>query len=149
MIYDWKYNMPVNAQDAGEYLEILERKNGNITPKLVVDNSRSEKSVLHKCFEWNDNLAAEKYRENQAGFILRNLVTVAVNKQEQSEIRAFVSVFKDDNNCFVSVNTAMSDQTMREQVLQKALAEMISFKKKYSQIKELAVVFEAIDSLGA
>ena len=29
MIYDWKRNMPVKAQAAGEYLEAVEKKHGS------------------------------------------------------------------------------------------------------------------------
>ncbi|MCM0758068.1 hypothetical protein M7775_05690 [Sporomusa sphaeroides DSM 2875] len=150
MIYDWKRAMPVKAQDAGEHLKKLERQHGAVTPKLIVDDARPKTALLHKCFEWNDGIAAEKYRESQAGFILRNLVTVSVTKtEEQSEVRAFVNIIKEGDSKFISVTTAMSDDDMRQQVLNNALSELMAFKKKYGQLEELAEVFTAVSNLGA
>lgn len=151
MIYEWKRSLPIKAQQAGERLETLERRHGMITPKLVVDDARPEKSLLHPIFEWNDAEAAERYREHQAGQMLRNLVAVKVipTQEEQSEVRAFVSITKDDSPGYVSVTTAMSDNNMRQQLLETALSELQAIKKKYSQLEELAQVFAAIDQIGA
>lgn len=152
MIYDWKRNMPVKAQIAGEHLEKLEQENGKVTPRLIVDDSRPEDSVLHKCFDWDDESAAEKYRESQAGFILRNLVTVNVKQvpqEEPSEIRAFVSVVQNNQPGFVSIAKAMNDDDMRNQVLENALSELLAIKKKYAQLEQLSKVFAAIDEISA
>ena len=150
MIYDWKRQMPVKAQVAGEHLESLERKHGAITPRLIVNDARPTSALLHNCFEWNESVAAEKYRESQASYMLRNLVTVSVaQSQEQSEIRAFVNVVTDDDSKYVSVSTAMGDDDMRKQVLKNALSELAAFKKKYGQLSELADIFAAVDQLGA
>ena len=93
MVYDWKRNMPVKAQAAGEYLEQLEKEHGEITPKIVLDASRAEDALLHPCFEWNDGVAAEKYREVQARYLIRNLV-VFVERDDSSPqvVRAYVNV---------------------------------------------------------
>lgn len=150
MIYDWKRQMPVKAQDAGEHLEKLERQHGSVTPKLIVDDARPKTALLHKCFEWDDAEAAEKYRESQAGFILRNLVNVSVTQSpELSEVRAFVNVVKEGDSKFVSVTTAMSNDEMRQHVLKTALSELMAFKKKYGQLEELAEVFAALSQVGA
>jgi hypothetical protein len=143
--------MPIKAQQAGEHLERLERQHGMVTPRLIVDDARPQQSLLHKCFEWNDAEAAEKYRETQAGYLLRNLIAVKVTsmQQEQSDVRAFVSVVKNDNNCFVSVATAMSNEDMRQQILENALSELQAIKKKYTQLEELAEVFAALDRIVA
>ena len=150
MVYEWKRNMPVKAQEAGEHLENLEQKHGMVTPKLIVDDSRPQTAVLHKCFEWNDEVAAEKYRESQAGFVLRNLVTVSVSQKkenQESEIRAFVNVTKDDDRGFISINNAMQDEDLRKQLLENALTELSTFKNKYQQLSELAKLFEEINNL--
>ncbi|MEY8313484.1 hypothetical protein AALA61_16315 [Oscillospiraceae bacterium 42-9] len=110
MVYDWKRNMPIRAQAAGEYLETLEQAHGEITPKIVLDSARLESSLLHPCFEWNDGVAAEKYRETQARFLIRNLVV----KVEQADsppqaVRAYVNVAQgtDTTGSFIAVKTAI------------------------------------------
>lgn len=150
MVYEWKRNMPVKAQTAGEHLESLERKHGMVTPKLIIDDSRPQTAVLHKCFEWDNDIAAEKYRESQAGFILRNLVTISVNQKkenQESEIRAFVNVTKDEDRGFISIHKAMTDDVLRKQLLENAFAELNAFKNKYQQLNELAKLFEEIERL--
>jgi hypothetical protein len=41
----------------------------------------------------------------------------------------------------------MADDDMRESLLDQAKRELKSFKVKYAQLKELAVIFEAIDNI--
>jgi hypothetical protein len=149
LIYNWKRNMAVKAQDAGEFIENLEKKHGAITPKIILDESRSDKALLHKCFDWNDTTAAEKYRESQAGFIIRNLVVVNVSQSdptnEEVSVRAFVSVTAEENKQYVSINTALADDGMREEVLSSCLSELKAVKVKYGNLKELAAVWAAIE----
>lgn len=149
MIYDWKRNMPVKAQEAGEYLETLEKTHGAVTPKLILEVSRPRDSILHTCFEWDDGIAAEKYRESQANYIVRNLVVVKISGQEEEQppVRAFVSVTKEDTRKYVSIKTALNDESMTKEVLGQAFAELAAFSKKYRQLKELSSVFEVIDEL--
>ena len=59
-----------------------------ITPYEVLEKAKDENSELHKCFEWNDSIAAEKYRLQQAGNILRMLVYKPKSKEEQP-VRCF------------------------------------------------------------
>ena len=54
-----------------------------ITPKEVLEKARDVNSELHKCFEWNDSIAAEKYRLQQARVVLVNLVYETDNKDAE------------------------------------------------------------------
>jgi hypothetical protein len=152
MVYDWKRNLPVNAQAAGEYLEQLEKAHGEITSKLVLDASRSEDALLHPCFEWDDGVAAEKYRETQAGYLIRNLV-VKVERDEATpqaapqSVRAYVNVSAGETGSFIAVATAMSVEETRARVLDNALRELQAFRQKYKDLSELADVFSAISAL--
>lgn len=150
MVYDWKRHMPVKAQAAGEYLETLEQAHGEITPKIVLDSARAEDSLLHPCFEWNDGVAAEKYRENQARFLIRNLVVkVEQDNSPPQAVRAYVNVAQDTEKVgsFIAVKTALDDAEMRTQVLKNALRELQAFQEKYKNLSELAGVFSAITAL--
>lgn len=48
--------------------------NDKITPQEMIEKARNEQSELHKCFEWNDTIAAGKYRLQQARNVLAMLV---------------------------------------------------------------------------
>lgn len=45
------------------------------TPKDVLEKARgNEDSELHKCFEWDDAIAGEKYRLQQARDVIRMIL---------------------------------------------------------------------------
>ena len=56
-----------------EALKNLEDRNGRLTPTQVVNAARDESSPLHSCFEWDDGLAAESWRIEQARELIRSV----------------------------------------------------------------------------
>lgn len=152
MVYQWKprFNVPVDAQVAGEELERLRvRNNGQLTPPSVVRAAEPEDSPLHPAFEWDDEEAAQKFREDQARYMLRG-ITVSVERDGEAAkpIRAFVNVEADDDSRgYIDVITAMSDKALRQQVLARAKQELDDWRNRYNEYAELAGVFEAIDRL--
>jgi hypothetical protein len=155
MVYQWKQNrFPVEAQKAGEELERIKTQYGGIVPRMVVDESRSDDAILHDCFDWNDETAAEAYREVQAREIVRNIVIVRSTANEEQEsvvVRAFVpvEVEEEEHKKYITIDEAMNDERFRQQVLQEALNELNAFKKKYYQLRELSEVIKAIEKITA
>jgi hypothetical protein len=155
MVYQWKQNrFPVEAQKAGEELERIKEAYGGIVPKAIVDESRTEDAVLHECFDWNDETAAEAYREVQAREIIRNVVVVKTTNEEGQKnitVRAFVPVSTEEEQPkkYITIDEAMADDEFRQQIVEQALKELVSFKAKYGHLKELSEVFTAIDKLSA
>ena len=160
MIYQKKYtytwrinNQPVDAQSAGEHLAALELQHNSLTPELVLDDARPSDALLHPCFEWDDTKAAEKYRVEQARYIIGNIV-VHIEQRESEKIpettRAFISITTlPHKGEFVSVKRAFSNDAYHEQILQNARAELRAFQKKYNGLTELDAVFSVIDQVCA
>lgn len=151
MVYVWKYPLAVSAQVAGEFLAGLEKEHGTLTPEMVLNESRDKNAVLHPCFEWDDEKAAENYRLHQAGQIIRN-VTVKIEREKKPPqfIRAYVNIKDNENHekgKYVSLNIAMKNKDYKTQVLQNAMYELKTFKNKYSSYVEFDKVFLAIDEL--
>lgn len=154
MVYEWKISMPVDAQIAGEELERIESEHNSLTPEVVLEESRAENSVLHKCFEWNDTIAAEKYRVEQARYIIRNIIVkvespVRDDLPKEIKIRGYVNVSENQKGEYVKITTALSNDDYRARVLKNALAELRMFQNKYSIYAELAGVCKAIDEFAA
>lgn len=143
--YQWKAGSRVNAdaQKVGEVCERLERKR-QLTPKALVNASRRESSALHDLFEWNDAIAAEKYRETQAAYIIRSIEVVITGTSEP--VRAFVSVSADERQerTYVNVEFALATESTRDEVLKNALDELRAFERKYANLEELANVLAEI-----
>lgn len=151
MVFQWKINKyPVSAQVAGTVFEDIEKRHGEVDPKVVVDESRPAASPLHDCFEWDDETAAEKYREKQAQSMIQNIVVVEVKDptgKELEPVRAFVSVSDTNSNTdrkYISVEVAVKDNNYNANVIATALQELRAFEKKYVDIIEFSDLFRAI-----
>jgi len=149
--YDYRatqYKVP--AQQAGEYIDSLIETEGGITPRRLLDVSRSETALLHSCFEWDDTKAAEAHRISQARYFIGNLVCVVTQNDEPvttEPVRAYVNVKPQEHakGNFKHVISALSDDGERKIVLENAKRDARIFKEKYAYLKELADVFTAID----
>jgi hypothetical protein len=154
MIYRWKEGarLPasVDAQKAGEELERIRVKhNGRLEPEWVVHNAKSPRNPLHDLFEWDDNVAAQNWRIDQARSVIRSVEVVVEQAPEAKQVRAFVSVVQERDRSYTSVQHAMSDENLRKQVLMQALAELEAWRKRYAELVELATVFASIDEARA
>lgn len=148
MIYKFKSGtqLKVSAQAAGELCAELESQ-GKLTPHEVVEASRPDDAPLHAAFEWNDEVAAEKYRETQASYIIRSVEVVVEGTDKPT--RAFVSLTVAENEReYREINKVLSIHSERELLLNEAKRELEAFKRKYSVLEELADVFAAIDKVG-
>lgn len=152
--YEWGPNarMPasVDVQQAGEYLASLgERLGGTLQAHEVVNAARDENSPIHDCFEWDDSIAAEQFRQDQARNLIRAIrVKVRVNHVETQPVRAFLNVkFTEVGQAYVPVQDAMTRPVYRDQILQDALDELKALQAKYKHLSELACIFEQIDQL--
>jgi hypothetical protein len=140
--------VPVPAQKVGERLEKIRRKAGKLTKEAVVEDARPVNSPLHSIFEWDDTVAAEKFRLDQARFLIKS-ITVVVNREQKSPVRAFVNVKEkeDTKKAYTSISDAMSDPKLRAQVLDRAFAELESWKNRYRHLEEFADIIDAINGL--
>lgn len=145
MIYKVKSGFHLKAslaQSVGEECERLESE-GRLTPRNLVEASRPEDAPLHDCFEWDDTAAAEKWRDAQAAYIIRS---VEVSVTEHSEpTRAFVATVSDDKREYRAIGYVLRSTESRDALLESARRELLSFRRKYATLYELAKVFAAID----
>lgn len=139
----WKVDGLFKA-DANEcYKEISSLE--QITPKTILDFAKDEKSELHKCFEWNDGIAAEKYRTIQAGNVIRMLYIVPKNA-DAPPVRV---LSRTSDTVYQPTRTFVKNQNEYEDLLKRALSELESFRLKYKTLSELEQVFEQIDLITA
>lgn len=73
-------NIEINQE-----LEKIYNKDGELTPSTVVKSAKSEKSVLHKYFEWDDPRAGHLYRLMQARKMIR-VARITIKAVEQQFI---------------------------------------------------------------
>lgn len=148
MIYEWKsgYSHKVKPEVAGAVFEELEKEKG-LTAQTLVDASRPEDAPLHREFEWEDSIAAEKYREQQARILIAHLTVRMEEVKEAPPTRAYVSL-KDDTSKYEHIATVLADTKKTDALFDVAMKELLAFKTKYANLKQFAEVFAVIDKLG-
>ena len=146
MVYQWKPGSQhsVSAQVAGEMCAELE-KDGRLNAQTLVDVNRPEDAPLHSCFEWNDVLAAEEWREHQARNIINSITVVTMPGQEP--VRAYFNIHTKLPN-YESVQAIVQQEDKYQLLLEMAKKELSAFTRKYKQLSELSKVFDAINELG-
>ncbi len=167
-MYRWKPGSVhvVDAELAGRALEEIAGRHGVLTPRLLVEESKPVDAPLHPEFEWDDAVAAERYREEQARYIIRSVI-VSVPEREDAFVRAFVSVVPPEAgdaeaeggavagaveeagrqrpvSVYVRTVDALADPRLRRQVVERALAELDVWRRRYAELAELARLFEAV-----
>lgn len=154
MVYQFKWKpgsrIRINSQRAGERITSLkERLGGVIAPRDLVRDARSINSPLHSAFEWNNSKAAEQYREQQAGHMLRCLVTECVDRRRPNKpiavVRAFVNVRPPGtaagDRSYRPLIDVLDDEELRHELIQTAAAEFKAWRARYSELQELSRIF--------
>lgn len=155
----------VAPEVAGAVCQQLHETEEGLTPQGLVDVSRPEDAPMHDEFEWDDAVAGEMYRVEQAKRIIRNLVIVQTDANQEREIklsihpetpekeevqdRAFQSTY-EGKNLYVPLMEALTDETWRTNLLEAAKRDARCFIAKYRRLDELAKIIDDMnDFLGA
>lgn len=140
-VISWKVGGIFKADPRKVYEEIGE---DGATPKDVLEKAKDPNTELHKCFEWDDGVAAEKYRLSQARQIIQLLV-VKVSEREATPRRVFE--ISSTKNEYKPVIFFMENKDEYQILLERAIADFQRMRVRYENLTELEEVFEAIDKL--
>lgn len=140
----------VSAQAVGEMIEDLHNNGTEVTPELLVELSRDPDSPAHNEFEWDDTIAAAKYRTEQARLLIAHIRIIREDEPEpEYKERAFVSA-PGGSHVYVPLQSALGNDGYREHLLKQAKGDCEVFLAKYRRLAELAgVVAEMSDFLKA
>lgn len=130
--------------DAQKVAEEIVALGEEVTPEEIVNAAKNEDSELHKCFEWDDQIAAEKWRKQQARQIMCYLVIreEAEDKKNDVPIRVF---YKTDLGGYKQLEKIFRNDDEYQKLLQAAWGELHAFKRKYARLQELSEILALID----
>lgn len=141
------------AAIAGRELKRLAKEPGGLTPPALVDASRPKKAPLHGEFEWDNDVAAEAYRCQQARRIMSMCVEVHVIEGKPREIPVVSAVPSAeegvDRLVRVATAEAMQNPEQRRYILERALEALQAWQRKYGTLQEFAKVCAAINEIDA
>lgn len=138
----------VTAQVAGEVIAQITNKNGSCTPQNLVDESRRPDAPLHNEFDWDDTIAAGKWRCEQARLLITHIQIVRTDDNEERKVfsvRAFPSA-PGGKHEYVTMDNALSSEAIRDHLVAQAKKECIAFIAKYRALQELIPTIEAMEA---
>ena len=102
-------SLDVNA--VGEAFANIEKRDGCCRPSRVVELAKNRKSPLHGAFEWDDDVAAHKFRLNQARNLIRAVGVVVDGGGAPRVVEAFVHVpaVGDEKAKYLSIEKLQQD----------------------------------------
>jgi hypothetical protein len=165
-VFSWAYGHVggVQAEDVAQIVESLYAERGAVTPEAVVELARPMDAPLHPAFEWDDAVAAETYRENQARGLLAKLVVsyrrtdgtmtpptryvvkLQARKDEDPEDETLEAATQP--HVYIPIRRVMSEDVLRRKYVREAYLSVASWRRRYQDIAEFATLFEAIDALA-
>lgn len=99
-------------------MQIARRNGGVLKVDDVLDEAKDETSPLHKHFEWDDTAAADKYRRDQARYLIQKCKITLVETEPVS-IRAFVSLpsDRDSGGGYRLTSEVVTDERRKQELL--------------------------------
>lgn len=124
-----------------EIQHVCAQNDGLASPQAIVDQARPKRNPLHKAFQWDDSLAAEEYRKEQARSLVTNFTLVF---ETGEEVPAMVSVKINRKRGYMPTQDAIANDDLRKQVLKQALTQLLGLEQRFKSLNELAGVFEQV-----
>ena len=145
------YLPPPDAFD--ELNALSERNEGNLLPEQVVEAARDHVSPLHKHFEWDDSVAAEAWRKNQARQLIQSYRIHVVDDRGDRQVRYWTNVVIADRHAYRRTEEVLKVDALREQRrlrIQRDLVRIAGELSTWDSFTEARNhVTEAIDALKA
>lgn len=132
-------------EDAKKIVEVLNQHFpfGGLTAKKVLEFARPKYSPLHQYFEWDDSVAAEKYRLLQARRIIIS-IEVEIEGIKYRKYTTPVFIEETGQRSYVDISIARKSPEIWNQILQIALDEITLWKTKYEHLIQLKPIMKAI-----
>lgn len=153
----WKsgYRAAVKPDVAYSVYEQVKECTGNEpTPEAMVSAASEKSCPIHVAFEWDDSIAGHKYRLTQARTMLRSFVMIPEEGRRKDSVRILETIRVTPNTetgeariAYLPTADVMKDQEARAALLQRALNEFMSLRRRYLHLQELAVVFAEVDAV--
>ena len=134
--------------DATKCYEEIQDIGDEVKPEQVVERATNPESELHKCFDWDDSSAANKYRLYQARLVINHLIVVTRDTDEEKEPVQFRVMLKNEStkdSAYKQTLVMVRDEDEYRKLLDQAYRELHSFKQKYQCLSELAEIIALID----
>lgn len=112
---------------------------GELTPKLVVDVARDPDHPLHSRFEWDDAVAGEAWRHDQAHRLIQKQKVVyreATETEPEKSIRKWHAVRTENGYAYQPAETIAADPLAVQMLLREMERDWKELRRRYEQFSE-------------
>jgi hypothetical protein len=139
----------VGGDTLRDHLQAIYDTHGKLTPAIVVAEASDPAHPLHGKFEWDDSVAGQRYREQQAGGLIRKVrivVREATETEPEHTVRGFHSTLDEDHKpVYRPLEEIASNPLAREMLLREMRRDIIALKRRYEGVSEfLGMVHEEL-----
>lgn len=140
--YAWKipgFAKNIDIDLAIQEMERIEALYGSLTPQNILDASRPQNALFNSLFQWDDTIAAEHYRLQQARTILNNIEVSVISDGQPKQISVYEvikqpsipGIYKSINSMNVNDIDFIKTRTLKELTI---LKDKLSVYKEFSKI---------------
>lgn len=132
-----------------EALQDIYERRGQLDPDIVLEEARPVSSPIHDRFEWDDSVAAEAWRKEQAHELIRSVKVVYAkpDTDQRIEIRQWHAVSSPTGHTYEPLEKVSTDPLLRQLVLRDMEREWRQLKGRYETFSEFTTM--VLGDLGA
>ena len=148
------------AEEVGPEIHALMQDNtgGELTPHEYLDWAKENPdSKSYGQFEWEDTVAARKWRVHQARNIINSIeIKVIDDRGDTVIVPAFIHITKADTGedarpLYTSYENVLNDEESSSQVVDRACRDFLSWRRRYLLLRgklPLADIYDVTDALA-
>jgi hypothetical protein len=124
-------------------LTAISDQHGGLTPALVVSEARDPEHPLHARFEWDNELAGEEWRREQARDLIRSVRVVwreATETEQERSVRAFHSVKTPDGHVYRPVEEVTQDPFQLKILMKDMEREWRQLQRRYADFEQFTAM---------
>lgn len=120
-----------------DQLQAIYDESGKLTPAVVLERARRDGHPLHDRFEWDDTVAGEAFRRQQAHDLIQSVrVVYRTATDEERSVRAFQAVRSEEGHVYHPAAVVAADPFLSKLVLADMEREWRTLKARYDQFAE-------------
>ena len=131
-------NKDADPQKIGEAVaRIKQQTTGRCNSKTILEAARNKANYLHRFIEWNNALAAEKYRLDQIRELVRCIDVVDDDVQEGKPMPAFISLIERAGRGYHTAREVIDSVDLQNAALRQAEADLSAYERRLEQFKDI------------
>lgn len=145
--FEWKISglaKGLNANVVAKEFERITAVYGVLTAETVLSEAEKRKSPLHAAFEWDDTVAARKWRLEQARKLINNVHIKIISSGEETTIGAYEIVNVGDARGFKNISLLTEEES--EEVRDNCKRDLTYIKIKLSMFNAFQKATQHIDN---